>query len=215
MFEHCLSGDGAVFLSQNENSKDVADEDRQHIAPVRATKHVQTLGNAPKDKYGDGVEDFYDMIFDIVPWPKDQERERPIQPAELGYITLQTEIIGGDEGLAAPVVKVPLLDQLCEAINTASAGAISISSLYTSTVNLRRALPSTAVVSMKNASLLAQLADAFDKDAPFHLTFRQSLGSDIVLPVLFQELQVDIDENTPTGALFEFSPGMRGCIGQR
>ena len=159
------------------------------------------------------------MIVDQAVWPKNQkEKPNVTKPIEFGPIRLETQNVGGAEGLDAPIVRVPVLDQLCEAINKAfpgDDGPVNVKSLYDSAVNLSGVSERTVTVTVKNVSLIAQLADQSLHDSLFELTFKESLGSGVVLPVLFQRFQVTFSNDGALGALYEYDPNMRGCMGQR
>lgn len=115
-------------------------------------------------------------------------------------------------------MKIPVLDDLCQAINNVynGDGAGNITSLYNSTLNLTRRSDSEAIVTLSKASLIYSLADSISLEQPFHLTFQKNLGSDLVLPILFQEFRVKLTrEGTLNGTIYGYRPDMRGCMGER
>jgi hypothetical protein len=178
-------------------------------------KTMSSVSNVAGSDPGDGTDDSYDMMIDLEPWAKDQSPpDKFSRPASFCSAQLGVQNIGGEDGMNLPVINVPILDALREAINESGDG-LEVEELYNSTLNLTGRSKPTGSVTVMNVPLIVDLADSYSPENPFNLTFQQALGSDIVLPMLFQEFHVELTEHGLTGAAFAFDPEMRGCKGRR
>ncbi|ETS81279.1 hypothetical protein PFICI_06281 [Pestalotiopsis fici W106-1] len=222
LVDHGLSGAGAVFLSPEDSP--LVMHDKQHVYPVHvstkppAVKPTEALATTTTSLLSDST-DVQEMILDADIWSEqDKHKKKPSHPVSFGRITLQPTQIGGADGLNIPLIQIPLLDRLRDTINEKFAfddPNQRISSLYKSTVNLSGQSDATAVVQLTGASLLAQLADEDPGAQVLGCTFKKSLGSDIILPILFQELQVSFKGGSVIGPIFAYDPLARGSLGSR
>lgn len=169
-------------------------------------------------------EDIWDLSMDKGIW----EAKKPIpsiNPAttvSMGQVSFSTYHSGGSNGIPVPILTMPLLDQLCSTINAKHlANQPQLNSLYSSHVEITKNGTQMGVILLDAASLLYQLADKPDgKDevtSLMNVTFKASLGSDIVMPLLFRTLSLEISANFGAirGAALEYDNDHRGADGQR
>ncbi|KAK7419301.1 hypothetical protein QQX98_003453 [Neonectria punicea] len=171
--------------------------------------------------YVDG-EDYWDLTLDQDVWPDKEVRTRPNTPVSLGQVAFATYHAGGHDGLPVPIVTMPLLDQLCAEINAKHlADQTQLSSLYSSIVEITSDGTQMGTIFLDSAALLYQLADKPDGSnelsSNLNVSFKNSLGSDVVLPILFRTLGVQLSFNfaSAKGAALEYDASNRGGDGVR
>ncbi|KPM39826.1 hypothetical protein AK830_g6732 [Neonectria ditissima] len=171
--------------------------------------------------YVDG-EDYWDLTLDQDVWPDKEVRTRPNNPVSLGQVAFATYHSGGHNGLPVPILNMPLLDQLCAEINAKHLpNQTQLSSLYSSVVEITSDGTQMGTIFLDSAALLYQLADkpegSTELSSTLNLTFKNSLGSDIVLPILFRTLGVQLSFNfdSAKGAALEYDASNRGGDGAR
>jgi hypothetical protein len=241
-----LSGQGVVYLSRNEDEPEADGDISSNTIPfivAKANSSVKKPSPRPnhdvfrRDSFSaaslpanrvlaaqgitaDG-DDYFNAQIDLDPWPTGTTKDSPTNPVDFGEVVVAT-FYTATSGMAIPIVDAPVLDQLCDLINKKyprDDGTV-LDSLY-STVVSQSAVNGNMVgtVTLTQAALLASLTDgASDTQLKTTgLTFKQSLGTDLVLPILFQSLEFEIDAlwESFTGAAYLFDPSMRGSIGMR
>lgn len=231
---------GSLATVRASALKSVAGTNTTHAESGKGPSKMMLLATATTTtptKAGDGTQGSYAMTLDLDPWLEDQDRPPAtatapgsVKAMPFASLQLDTQNVGGSKGLNVPVIRLPIFDQLQAVIDasglagldgTATSGTAtaqprsSIGSLYDCAVNLSGRSEQMGIITMSNAALIAQLADPFPADKPFNLTFKQQLNSDIVLPMLFQALQVVLEEGQFWGAVFGFDPSRQGGIGTR
>ncbi|KAI9154789.1 hypothetical protein HJFPF1_07346 [Paramyrothecium foliicola] len=182
----------------------------------------------------------YTLQFDGVAMaPTDTlSSSRPLQSAtKFGNIIIHTDQIGGPTGMRIPIVKVPFLDRLCQAMNAAAPQLVSeaiaklktngptsegdyqtaqdVKSLYSSSVIQNKDGNMVANVRMFDASALSEMADFSDV---FEKTFQAvTNNSNASVPLIFQEMEVTIssDFTTAYGVVYEWNPDCKGMMGNR
>lgn len=171
--------------------------------------------------YVDG-EDYWDLTLDQDVWPDKEVRTRPNNPVSLGQVAFATYHSGGHDGLPIPILTMPLLDQLCAEINAKHlANQPQLSSLYSSIVEITSDGTQMGTIFLDSAALLYQLADKPDGSnelsSNLNVSFKKSLGSDVVLPILFRTLGVQLSFNfdSAKGAALEYDASNRGGDGVR
>jgi len=215
MFDHSLNGNGVVVINSLPFSSTISPSSGAQYARVVVKKDTPRP-RASRSQFGDGHEDQYQMILDKDRWPKTElARQSPKSPEAFGTLIFETENIGGEEGLEIPAVKIPVLDQLCMAINSVADPDMPLNTLYSSAMTMTDRSDFVVNVKLDNADVIASLADQFSLESPFDLTFRDKLKCDVTLPILFQEFELKLVENQLVGAAYEFNPLMRGCMGER
>ncbi|KAH6880531.1 hypothetical protein B0T10DRAFT_609611 [Thelonectria olida] len=171
--------------------------------------------------YVDG-EDYWDLTLDQDVWPEKEVRTRPNSPVSLGQVAFATYHSGGHDGLPIPILTMPLLDQLCAEINAKHlANQPQLSSLYSSIVEITSDGTQMGTIFLDSAALLHQLADKPDGSdelsSNLNVSFKNILGSNIVLPILFRTLGVQLSFNfdSAKGAALEYDASNRGGDGVR
>ncbi|MCJ1421447.1 hypothetical protein MMC32_007811 [Xylographa parallela] len=161
-------------------------------------------------------EDYFSLTLDQSPWPAGTDRTTPVQPVSFGQIAIATYHTDGADGFSYPIVTVPLLDQLCAAINAATTGP-AIETLYSSYTSVDNDGNFMGIVDFDSASVVAALSDANQTHQTLNLTFKKSLSSSIVLPILFRRLQFSLDWSwsNPTGTIYELDSTMQYQMGTR
>lgn len=81
------------------------------LAPLLSTA-VPTLDPDYHD-----AEDEWDLILDADVWAKGQVKTSASKPVSFGKIVFETYHSGGKTGMPIPIVIIPVLDDLCKAIN--------------------------------------------------------------------------------------------------
>ena len=167
-------------------------------------------------------EDIWDMTLDKAVWPVGQPRTKPVDPEPLGQVIFATYHSGGTTGIPIPIMTMPILDQLCAAINEKQVGpGGKIETLYSSIVQVTSEGTQMGTIFLDSAALLYQLADkpngSDELKSVINVTFKQSLGSNLVLPILFRTLAVELAPNfaTANGVAMEYDADNRGGDGQR
>jgi hypothetical protein len=166
----------------------------------------------------------YRLKVDRKVWSSTADRPDKFQNAlNFGNIVYTTTNVGGSDGVNLPCVRIKILDDLCRAINATARKtdqkAPQIDSLYTSVLNFEEGpgcqSRSTHYVTFTEAALVVRLADQDNALRGRNLTFKNKLKSDIVLPMVFSELQISSEDGALVGAVFEFDTSRRGKMGLR
>lgn len=171
--------------------------------------------------YVDG-EDYWNLTLDQDAWPDKEVRTRPNNPVSLGQVAFATYHSGGHDGLPIPILTMPLLDQLCAEINAKHlVNQPQLSSLYSSIVEITSDGTQMGTIFLDSAALLYQLADKPDGSdelsSNLDVSFKNSLGSDLALPILFRTLgvQLSVTLDSAKGAALEYDASNRGGDGVR
>ena len=212
---HGLGGHGAVVITHSSNPKSIPN-DVNRVVSVRVTSMSQSElehVHFPLPLAKDGAQDQYEITIDQKTWPPHEPRTKPVDPLKFGLAKLGLTQVEGNDGLILANLRIPVLDQLCSVINKCY--GTNIKALYSSTTNVGGRSPPGTIVNIRHAPLIASLADEYIETHPFNLTFRKSLGSDIVLPALFQSFYLQLGDYGITGEMYKFDPEMRGCLGDR
>ncbi|MCJ1388432.1 hypothetical protein MMC18_001279 [Xylographa bjoerkii] len=161
-------------------------------------------------------EDYFSLTLDQSPWPAGTDVTTPVQPVSFGQIAIATYHTDGADGFSYPIVTVPLLDQLCAAINAATTGP-ALGSLYSSYTSVDNDGNFMGIVDFDSANVVAALADSNQTPQKMNLTYKNSLSSSIVLPILFRRLQFSLDWSwsNPTGVIYELDSTMQYQMGTR
>lgn len=168
----------------------------------------------------------YQLTVDQSVWRSKTSRPEDFNTAlDLGHFVYTTTNIADSDGVNMPCIRIPVLDELCKAINASVAkatdnDAVQIESLYTSTLNVADGPGSqrrdTHYVTFTRAALVVSLADNQDTaHQGWDLTFKEKLGSDIVLPMVFSEIAISSEGKGLVASVFEFNTSMRGRLGAR
>ena len=168
--------------------------------------------------------EIYTLTISKDIWNSTEERPEIFNSEiNFGKITYTTVNIGGSDGLNAPIIRLQLLDDLCAAINSFVAQSDNASkplqSLYESTINLvegpRTLNRSMHYITFHAAAMVVNLSDQKSTAKGRTLTFRETLNSNIVLPLVFSEIVLQSVGDSLVGACYEFNSSMRGNIGSR
>ncbi|KAL6702405.1 hypothetical protein ACN47E_002188 [Coniothyrium glycines] len=140
----------------------------------------------------------------------------------LGQVSFSTYHSGGANGIPVPILTLPLLDQLCSEMNAKHLkDKPQLGSLYSSHVEMTKNGTQMGVILVDAAALIYELADKpqgkQELDSLINLTFKKSIQSDIVLPLLFRTLSLELSANFGSirGAALEYNNDHRGGDGQR
>ncbi|KAF7596915.1 hypothetical protein BBP40_011960 [Aspergillus hancockii] len=145
-------------------------------------------------------------------WPAESDFHQPTNPMDGVEIELGTYLT--EEGYQFTNVQVPVLDKLQQQLNSKTGK--DLESFYRATCTTTKTAIE-ATVTFHRAPLIPFISNAgLDVDV-FDVDFQSTVGIDLTLPVLFQELVVELDEffYDTTGALYEYEPGVRAAKGTR
>lgn len=171
-------------------------------------------------------EDTWDLTMDTAIWPsKTPAPTKMTSPVKLGQISFCTYHAGGTNGIPVPIVTMPLLDQLCRDINAAHLPALNqkprLTTLYSSHLEITKNGTQMGTILVDSASLIYQLADkpsgSQELSSLTNLTFKNSINSDVKLPLLFRTLALELSGTFSSikGAILEYDNDHRGGDGAR
>ncbi|KAH8427634.1 uncharacterized protein LDX57_005345 [Aspergillus melleus] len=174
---------------------------------------------AANSNYIDGL-DKWQLSIDRDIWAPKTDKNSASAPMPLGEVAFAS-YHEGQRGQSIPILTMPMLDQLCEDINkNYLAGQNHLSSLYKSYVRMASNGLQQGTIILEHVALLQDLADkpAGSSEPPkFNVSFKQKLGSSVVLPIFFRTLAVELSAgfDFARGAALEFDPSKRGGNGAR
>ncbi|PWY76258.1 hypothetical protein BO70DRAFT_430745 [Aspergillus heteromorphus CBS 117.55] len=210
-FEHGLlqihadgtRGAGVVYLAPECNPSKLV---RESFYPFHATVHKHAL------KTGFNPSSTIKTTFDQDPWPADTEFHQTTK--QMSGVDIEYEKYLTEEGYEVSTVRIPLLDKLQQGLN--SKFNKSIEPLYRATCTTTKDAI-RATVQFHKAPLIPFISSAGLNVNVFDVDFSSKIGVDLTLPVIFQEMVVDIDNffGDTTGAFYEYDPQVRAAKGTR
>ena len=171
--------------------------------------------------------DFFQTFVDEVAWPKDVEvRTSCVEPKRWGTLGIGLYHTDAEHGLILPEIIIPELDRLLEAYNARVEPYQRFPSFYDAQIIGNPDNTTHGKVQITAAAAISALSDQFvpaaegeqQLDYPTkNLTFRNNLDSDITIPLLFAEAEMDFDVHYEElrGSVWEYDPEMTGCLGER
>lgn len=159
----------------------------------------------------------FPMSFDTVPLKKDQREFKDERP--FGHIGMST-FRASPEDMPRALVTVDCLDRLLQDINKMSPGK-PLDALYDTTLASGEGGITKGTVRILDPAILINLADDLPEDDESHdgysRTYKTKLNSDVILPMVFKELEIDIamDEFTAYGQITEFNPANKNHLGTK
>ncbi|KAJ8133039.1 hypothetical protein O1611_g587 [Lasiodiplodia mahajangana] len=221
LFEHgafevhpeAISGAGVVYLSPSSEADVLPPLDQVHQFQAHARSldqsHVRPASGEdtwmPLGKY--------DVTIDKSIWPPDTDRTEPVTPVSGGI--MEDGYMQSPYKVSTYMVQFPLIEQLRTQINdkfSQNLGSFcQVSGKYTDGLQ-------TLTVWFNRAPLVPFVSDAgLDVDKKFEVGFGSTLGVDVTLPTLFQQMTFtfDVEYKTFSGYFYEYDPTKRGYKGNR
>ncbi|PWY96530.1 hypothetical protein BO94DRAFT_570823 [Aspergillus sclerotioniger CBS 115572] len=216
VYPNGASGSGVVYLTVDADPRDV--HATADVHPFRALAICPTQESAQQT--GEGPMPFtadhtFQLQFDKEVWPADVPDWNGVKsPVDGGNIIFGS--VTTEEGYSIQTARIPLLDDLQQKISKNYNR--SLEPLYRATQTYLKNGNVLYTVQMHRASWMPFLAENWNKDNNFNVTFKSELNVDLTLPCLFQELKVEINALFPSknkAVLLEYNPSMRGMKGNR
>ncbi|KAF5647461.1 hypothetical protein F52700_1321 [Fusarium sp. NRRL 52700] len=165
----------------------------------------------------------YDVVFDEAPLQKDQvqiQRQLGFGPIQLAT---QRVMSGGTPGILFTDIAIPALDNILDLWNRKQKDeTLKISRLYETAAMMHDGrLKATITILPTTLENLKSLEDRKDaKDPSKMLTFKDALGEEAKLPLLFARLELNFSDDKSeivSGTLWEYNqdPSMEGAEGIR
>lgn len=156
------------------------------------------------------------MSFDTVPFKKDQKAFKDERP--FGHIGMST-FRASPESTPRALIIVDCLDQLLQDINKLSPDK-PLDALYDTTLVSGEDNTTKGTVRILDPAILINLADDLPEDDSYDgysRTYKTKLNSDVILPIVFKEMELDIslDEFTVCGQITEFNPANKNHLGTK
>lgn len=212
-----LSGQGSIFLSSNSEAEHIPHGDRVHLFRAQACSLGQ-MGRVSESAAADDqtwhTYDERNVTLDENIWPRGVDRTKAEKPMNAGV--LQDGYWKDTANVSVPSVRLPLLDNLRDAIKKNF--GLELESLYEATLIKGGPAKQIYSVRLKGATLIPFISSAgLNIDRKLDIDFKAALGTDIKLPMLFQEMSLTFDtlDGKLTGEIFEYDPTMRGYRGNR
>lgn len=218
---HTLAGDGVISISSTSDAEDLSNNT---VYPFKATRvtpthsHIsRSVASKPEEVSVKESGIPFNMTFDKSEWPEGDERngaKDPVDGGVLWYSSYQSE-----EGAVIPIIKIPVLDDLRDQINEKF--NVQLDPLYSSTVTVIPVENQPSIyrgkVRFNRAPIVPFISESGMDVKTFDVGFKSQLGIDITLPIFYSELYVDFNSmlDYAEGALYEYSPDMRGMKGTR
>ncbi|KAI3320291.1 hypothetical protein HD806DRAFT_547485 [Xylariaceae sp. AK1471] len=221
LFEHgaieihpeAISGAGVVYLSPLSEADALPPPDQSHQFQAHARSldrlHIKPASGAdtwtPMGKY--------EVTIDQSVWPPDTERTEPVTPVSGG--TMEDGFMQSPYKVSTYMVQFPLIEQLRTQINEKFKQ--NLGSFYQVSGKYRDGLQ-TITVAFNRAPLVPFVSDTgLDMDKKFQVGFGSTLGIDVTLPTLFQQMTFtfDVQYKTFSGYFYEYDPTKRGYKGDR
>ena len=161
--------------------------------------------------------DSYSITYDRSVWPPNTERANAVDPISGG--TIGYGLSRSQEGAQLAIVTVPVLDKLRDHLNDQLYdGETKLEPFYRYSNETTPEGKFRYTIEMNQSALIPFISGSgLDNIDPFNVSFRDTLGIDLILPFLFQSFYFEFDpwfENF-TGAMYRYDPTMRGMKGNR
>ncbi|RKL20259.1 hypothetical protein BFJ68_g2968 [Fusarium oxysporum] len=211
-----------MFKSFDMEEEKIATVDEIRASEVRAETVTRTSAPAADIRF-EVKPRKYDVVYDEAPLQKDQvqiQRQLDFGPIQL---TTQRVISDGNPGILFTDIAIPSLDTILDLWNRKQSDeTLKISRLYeTATVMHNGRLKATVTIPPTTLENLKSLEDTKDAEDPSKtLTFKEELGEEAKLPLLFARLELNFSDDKSeidTGILWEYNqdPLREGAEGVR
>ena len=209
-----------------DSGTDGADETTTDV-PIDPSKQIDM------SQLGDGFitpiwdeSDYFETFVDEVAWPEEIEvRSSCIQPKRWGTLGIGLHQTNLKHGLILPEIIIPGLDRLLEVYNASVEPYQRFDSFYDSQIIGNEDNTTQGKVQITAAATISALSDQFVPAAEGqqlvypteNLTFVNALNTEIAIPLLFAEAEMDFDVHYDElrGAVWKFDPTMTGALGER
>ena len=185
------------------------------VVPV-ADPSVEPVAVTSMAEHGRFTEQYnYRMTFDRRVWPEGTDRSSAIEPFDGGIIVDALFIT--NERAELPLLRVPILDRLCDHINTRyRRNEPKLEPFYTSSASLSIDDKWRYFIEVNMAALIPFISSSEVNVNLFNVSF-SDIGFHETLPFLFQSLYVEFSASfvSMTGAMYAYDPNMRGMKGNR
>nr|RBQ92859.1 hypothetical protein FVER53263_01741 [Fusarium verticillioides] len=214
--------DELAFKSISTEEEKIAAVDEIITPEVRA--ETVTRSSAPRTDIRFEVKPReFDVVYDEAPLQKDQvqiQRQLDFGPIQL---TTQRVISDGTPGILFTDIAIPSLDTILDLWNhKQSDETLKISRLYETAVVMHNGrLKATVTILPTTLESLKSLEDRKDAEDPSKtLTFKDELGEEAKLPLLFARLELNFSDDKSeivSGTLWEYNqdPSREGAEGIR
>ncbi|KAL6822001.1 hypothetical protein J3E69DRAFT_368161 [Trichoderma sp. SZMC 28015] len=158
----------------------------------------------------------FPMSFDTIPFKKDQKAFKDERPFGSIGMSIFRE---SPESTPRALIIVDCLDQLLQDINKLSPDR-PLDALYDTTLVPGEDHTTKGTVRVLDPEILIKLADDLPEDDShdgYSRTYKTHLKSDVILPIVFKEMEIDIsmDEFTVCGQITEFNPANKNHLGTK
>ncbi|SCO86409.1 uncharacterized protein FRV6_10536 [Fusarium oxysporum] len=211
-----------MFKSFDMEEEKIATVDEIRASEVRAETVPRTSAPAADIRFEVKPREF-DVVYDEAPLQKDQvqiQRQLDFGPIQL---TTQRVISDGNPGILFTDIAIPSLDTILDLWNRKQSDeTLKISRLYeTATLMHNGRLKATVTIPPTTLENLKSLEDTKDAEDPSKtLTFKDELGEEAKLPLLFARLELNFSDDKSeidSGILWEYNqdPSREGVEGVR
>ncbi|KZF22467.1 hypothetical protein L228DRAFT_268931 [Xylona heveae TC161] len=203
-------GNGVIYLSNDSESTQTQNGDQ--IYPFRARLGRWTYdGDSDDDDDDDGTFEIgrWNVQYDRSVWEEDTEKTQPDDPIDGGQLV----------DVQAPYnviqVQIPVLDQLQTQIN--SKFRQNLGNFYTTSCYIDKSGREKVCIRLDKSALMPFISDSGMDVETLEVSFKDAIGVDLTLPVLFQEMTLSYNPlyTKLTGAWYEYDPTKRGMKGNR